>query len=158
MIVPWSWPMAVTVQKPTMSAEEARNYTEEVGRRAAAAAYASIEIAPTVANSRDELARMGIEVPAGLNGMQEWGRTIAAFGQKVRGWTYKDIYEHASLASYLKWVRPRKSAAGPLGDFREYVLSRDILSKGQKDNGSQDMLYPGTTVTRVLAPDVESTN
>ena len=39
VIVPWSWPMAVTVQKPTMSAEEARNYTEEVGRRAAAAAY-----------------------------------------------------------------------------------------------------------------------
>ena len=86
-------------------------------------------------------------LPAGINSLEEWGRTIITWGKAAYNKQYKDIQAETTTEnrSYKEWVLRQKTLNSPfVKDVQDYLLACDGPVK--------KVYFAGTTTVRKLAP------
>jgi hypothetical protein len=86
-------------------------------------------------------------LPAGINSLEEWGRTIITWGKAACNKQYKDIQAETTTEnrSYKEWVLRQKSLNSLLvKDLQDYLLACEGHVK--------KVYFAGTTTVRKLAP------
>ena len=117
------------------------------------ALVAALDASPVIgaASQLVEAEELSVDLPPGVESLEQWGRTLVSFGQYKNKHSYYEIASDASFWDYKKWVRSHikpGTSKGAALDFASYLRAYD-----REHGRSQLPVFPGTSIPRQYKKD-----
>ena len=88
-----------------------------------------------------------LDLPMGIASMEQWGRTVIAFGKYAEAnVTYNEMLTAPEYSGYRKWCKSHLTTHTAGKVAMDFVKYRDAFEK--KSNKDSGLLFPGTEVER----------